>query len=158
VKAENDYVHVNCATPFKMAEDTLLACCLFHPNEVVFLNLETKHIVNTLEGVGESIHSAWILDDTLFVCSSAESKIRKLALTSGELLWEWTAPGKAWTRSAKLIDAETLVFTAEREREAPDSEFLGYAGCLNVKTGEMQWKLGLPTEGPFDIEPFDPLR
>lgn len=154
VKAADDHVHVNCATPFSMAGNTILACCLFHPNSIVFVDIERRRVIRTIQGAGERIHSAWISENMLFVCSSAQSTIKQFAIDGGQLVWEWTAPGNGWTRSAKLVDANTLVFTMERERDASSSEFLGYAGCLDLRTHEMQWRLDLPNEGPFDIEPF----
>ena len=154
VKAENDHVHVNCATPCDIDGKRCLACCLFHLDCILIIDIESKSIIKKFEHLGDKIHSAWVKDQEIFVCSSAESKIKKYDLITNKLLWEWTAPGKSWVRSAKMINADEIIFTAERDRDNNDEEYMGYIGCLSISTGKLSWEFDLLDEGPFDIKPI----
>lgn len=153
VRAEDDNTHVNCASPAVVDGRRVVMCCLFHDNVVLAIDVESLDVTRVFEDMGLRIHSALVADGSLWICSSAESQLRRYDLDTGALLWSWTAPGQGWTRSLVPLKDGTAVFASERDRDNPESQ--GYVARIELSTCSLLWVHDMPEEGPFDVIPVD---
>ena len=178
VSASDDHTHINCAhiqkrhvknSNIKNSNIYTAYCALFHMGMILKVQLHIEkfiennketmsiecNILDRIENTGIMIHSSIPQEDTLTICSSAESLIHVYEKTTKTRIRSISVPFNAWCRSARIYDKD-IVFTAERDREHISTS-KGYAARMNMDSNELIWFIELSEEGPFDIEPAIPI-